>query len=236
MFLPYHYTYFVWTIVFFIPWIILFLLRKDLRKEIIVMSVLVALGSVFTAYLWWTVDWWHPQTITGTRVGIEDFLLGFSNGGIAVVIYEELFKKRLYRRKKDHSHNIGAAVIAIFFLFVIAVLFYLLHFTSFLASSFAMLLVTGCLVFFRKDLILTSFLNGILMTLVVFPMYYFLMIFSPGWIASTWLFQHLSGILITGIPLEDLAFYFLLGLCAAPFYEYWQGLRLRKAVTKVKDI
>ncbi len=230
MYIDNKYAYFVGTVIFFIPWIFLFMYRKDLRKEMVVMSTLFAIASVVSAYLWWTVDWWRPQTITGTRVGIEDFLLGFSNGGIAVVLYEEIFKKRLYKRKKEHTHNTGAIIIAMFCFLIISILFYSFHVTSFAACAVGLIVATTCLMYFRKDLILTSLFNGLLMILVTIPVYYFLILFSPGWVEKTWLFSHLTGIKITGIPLEDLIFYFLLGLFVAPLYEYWQGVRLRKVL------
>lgn len=47
-------------------------------------------------------------------------------------------------------------------------------------------------------------------------------------IEKTWMFQNLSGITVTKIPIEDLIFYFLMGFIVAPLYEYWQGYRLRK--------
>lgn len=70
------------------------------------------------------------------------------------------------------------------------------------------------------------------MVLVTVPFYYFGMIFSPGYIEKTWMLQNLSGILVTGIPIEDIIFYFLLGLTAAPLYEFWQNERLRKMSKK----
>ncbi|MFI5265264.1 MAG: lycopene cyclase domain-containing protein [Candidatus Levyibacteriota bacterium] len=234
MYIPYKYAYFAGTVIFFIPWILLYHYRKDLRKEMWVMGILIGVGSVVTAYLWWTVDWWRPQTVTGTIVGIEDFLIGFSNGGIAVVIYEEVFKKRLYKRKKEHTHKAGTTALIMLCFFTIFTLFYLFHSTSFIASAIGMILPTLCLIYFRKDLILTSLLNGLLMVFVSLPMYYFWILFSPGWIEKTYLFNHLTGFRITGIPLEDIVFYFLFGLLIAPFYEYWQGIRLRNVPAHTK--
>ena len=49
----------------------------------------------------WTVDWWQPETVTGTRAGIEDAILGFTNGGLGAVLYEVVFKKRTRFLKKD---------------------------------------------------------------------------------------------------------------------------------------
>jgi len=40
----------------------------------------------------------------------------------------------------------------------------------------------------------------------------------------------LSGHRITGIPVEEIIFWFLAGFLFGPFYEYWQGVRLRRSV------
>ena len=40
-----------------------------------------------------------PATITNTPVGLESIIAGFVVGGVAAVIYEELFKKRIKFRK-----------------------------------------------------------------------------------------------------------------------------------------
>src|SRR5205814_3685106 len=53
----------------------------------------------------------RPLSINGTRVGIEFFILGFSNGGIAAVIYEEFFKKRIYRPKLRNSISVNLLAI-----------------------------------------------------------------------------------------------------------------------------
>lgn len=54
---------------------------------------MITIGPL-SEYLFWTRDWWKPTTITDTVVGVEDFLLSFTNGGIAAVIYEEVFDKK----------------------------------------------------------------------------------------------------------------------------------------------
>lgn len=127
--IPNKYAYMFGCLLFFIPWAILFWHRKDLRKAMFIMGCVGAVGSLITAQ-YWTVDWWRPQTITGTRVGIEDFILGISNAGIATVLYAELFHKRLYRRRKvDHSRNLTLLVALTCCLFYI--FFRVLHMTSF---------------------------------------------------------------------------------------------------------
>lgn len=42
-------------------------------------------------------DWWHPPTITGTRIGIEDLLYAIGNGGVLAVLYTIVFRQGLER-------------------------------------------------------------------------------------------------------------------------------------------
>ena len=88
--IPLKYTYLIGAVISFVPWLILYMHRKDLRGEMVTMSVLVAAMGLISNYFWWTEDWWRPLTITATRIGIEDIVLGFSTGGIAAVPLEDL--------------------------------------------------------------------------------------------------------------------------------------------------
>ena len=66
------------------------------------------------------------------------------------------------------------------------------------------------------------------MMLLTLPFYYLIMYISPGWIESVWVWDKLSGVKFTGIPIEDLIFYFQAGFIAAPLYDYMLGIHLRK--------
>lgn len=231
MIIPEKYVYIVADLIFLAVWLILYLHRKDLRKEMLVMSLIIGVIGIPGEYFLWIKDWWKPQTITGTAVGIEDFLLGFTNGGIAAVLYEEIFRRRLYVRTHI-KHNLGGISLITLFFFILLTLFWGLHLTSALSTFVAIIAMDVVLFSLRKDLLVSSLLTGMLMVLVTVPFYYFGMIFSPGYIEKTWMLQNLSGILVTGIPIEDIIFYFLLGLTAAPLYEFWQNERLRKMSKK----
>ena len=223
--LNFKYAYLIGTIIFLIPWTILFFFRKDYRKEMIFMSFAIGIGSVVTAYLWWTIDWWRPETITNTRVGIEDFLMGFSNGGIAAVLYGAIYKKRLSKHIKK-INDVGTFNICLILFFIIAFLFWGFNITSFWASTIAMIIAAIYTLYTRRDLFFNALASGILMTIVSLPFYHFLTLLFPDFIYRTWMFQHLSGIIIIGVPLEDLIFYFLFGFIIGPLYEYWQNKRL----------
>lgn len=227
MLVPLQYTYLVGVVIFSIIWLILYFHRKELRREMIVMSILVAILGLFSEYLWWTKDWWRPLTITGTRIGIEDLLLGFTNGGIAAVLYEEIFKKRIYKFK-PRDHNLSLVLIIALSYFIFLIMFYILGLTSFIATAAVQIIIGSILIVLRKDLVYDAFLTGVCLVIVALPIYVLLEYLSPGFIESTWVWSNLSGITFMKIPIEDLIFYFLAGFSIAPFYLYWKNEKLRR--------
>lgn len=76
--LPTQYTYLFGASLFLIPWVTIFLLRKDLRHLLVRIGIVAIPLSLVAEYFWWTKDWWQPQTVTYTIIGIEDIILGFS--------------------------------------------------------------------------------------------------------------------------------------------------------------
>lgn len=224
-----NYIYFISSLLSFIPWLFTFFLRKDLRKEVLIMSFAVAVGSLVTSYFWWTFDWWHPITIFYTRVGIEDFLIGFTSGGIAAVLFKEIF---ILKKSQKRTKNVSFALITFATIFLIGMSFFtwVMHLSSFLSYSITMIFLYLIIIIQRKDLFLFSIINGFLVVIVMVIFIYLpIIILFPSWIKITWDLQELSNIFVWKIPIEDIIFYFLLGLVVGPFYSYWKGhLFLRK--------
>ncbi len=222
------FVYLVALIPFCLIWALIFSIRKDLRKEMLFMSTIIGILSLLSSYYWWTVDWWRPLTITGTRVGIEDFIMGFTSGGITASLYEVVFKRGLYKRKLHHHAGAGFTIL-LFLSQTIMWLFWGVGLTSFWASTISMMLTALIIMVVRKDLILTSFLSGVLMVLISFSFYLTILFISPQWVNQTYL-SGLSGIRIINIPIEEFIFWFLFGLVFGPLYEYWQGERLKHII------
>lgn len=225
------YGYLIGDAAILLIWLILFLNRKDLRKQILAMSILIGILSMATNYYLWNIDWWHPFRIGGLSVGIEDFLGGFASGGIIASAYEEIFKKRLYRRNVI-DRPAHAIVILALLAQTTSFLFWGWHLTSFIASSIAMALVALFLFFSRKDLVLAGLFSGILMVIFSLVFYRSVLFVYPNWVSENYNFQGLSGNLLLGIPIEELVFWLLAGFVFGPFYEYWQGEGLRSANRK----
>ena len=213
---PFEYAYLTGTLPLFAVWLLFFFLRRDTRKEMLMASVLIGVMSVMTASVWWTVDWWHPATITGTKIGFEDFLVGFASGGIMAVAYEIVFKKRLARTRAACLHCPSATTLLLLLALLTSWLFWGVGLTSFWASTIAMVVVSAALFSFRKDLFINGVLSGIAMVTVSLFSYAVFILFSPGWISATYHFETLSGFLAFGIPAEEFIFWFLAGLVFGP--------------------
>ncbi len=226
--IPLKFSYLVGSLMLAPLWAIIFYLRKDLRKEMLYMSFAVAVLGIFAEWNLWTVDWWHPQTITGTRIGIEDFFLGITNGGLAAVIYEVLFKKRLYKRK-THTNSHGIWILAMYSYAILYACFYFLHLTSFVSTILTFLIGGIIMVLYRRDLFIDALASGVLISALVVPFYWVLFRLSPGMVNDFWYTEKLSGLYFFRIPVEDLVFYFFVGFFVGPLYEFWQSRRLRPA-------
>lgn len=198
-----------------------------MRKEMLTMSIILSIGGVIAEYLWWTRDWWRPITVTGTRVGIEDFLLGFTNGGIAAVIYEVIYKKRLYGKIKPVAFMGSPALIFLVFT-LISIFYWVFELTSFWATSIALFSVGIMIVLMRIDLLKNAIISGILVSVLFLPFYWLAEYLSPGVIEKSWMLERLSGIRVTGVPIEDIVFYFLVGFAIGPAYEFCRRFWLRK--------
>ena len=197
----------------------------------IVLGVGASWIGILAEYLWWTKDWWHPKTITGTTVGLEDFLMSFVNLGICLFAYKLVFKK-----DTNGEFNLGKKVVEkmilkfsgwfIFSFGLTAILFYFIKVNSFFSTIWGMMIAGIYVAFKRKDLLPAMFWNSFIMAIVALPVYILMNFFSPGVVRLFWDFSGLSGILFLGIPVEDLLWYAMLGFFLGGAYEFLFDFKL----------
>src|SRR3989344_5997076 len=86
----------VFSLIFWGIWLVIFLFRKRLRKEMLLASLFTMLFG-FTEPLF-VPKYWSPPSLfnlaTNTGFDIESFIFAFSIGGIAAVLYEVFTKER----------------------------------------------------------------------------------------------------------------------------------------------
>ncbi|MCX6752587.1 MAG: lycopene cyclase domain-containing protein [Candidatus Nomurabacteria bacterium] len=201
--------------------------RKDLRIDILTMSfVFGILGPI--SELLYQQDYWLPQTFTGSRIGIEDFLFGFFIGGIVSVLYKELFSKFISRPRKGNHHLRFLFLFITAFIFLSNIFFYVFNINSIYASIVTFLLMALFMYYFRRDLFIDGLASGIFLAMTMFLAYLIFLYIFPEAIHKWWFIKNISGILILGIPLEELIWAFSLGLIAGPAYEFFSGIRILK--------
>ena len=222
----YHYAYLLGNLLILLPvWVFIFRWRKDLRKEILIVSLVAGIIGPISE-LYYLKDYWRPEIFTGWPVGIEDFLFGFFIGGISSVIYEEIFgKKHSKRTNRDHHWSWFIIPISALFILVLNALFFIFNINSIYVSLVAFFLITLVILCFRRDLWIDSIMSGVLMGLVMFFSYLVFLTIFPEAIHRWWLLNNISGILINGIPAEELLWAFGLGMVCGPIYEFFTGLR-----------
>ena len=156
----------------YIP-IYLFIYLKSslrLRREMLFMSIINAIVSPLSSYLWWNKDWWLPPSVFGGQSYVfapEDVLLGFIFGGLVSIIYEFSFGKHLLNT--EHPHKKSFHLLVLFSVIICAASFSVLNLNSFYSIVVAMLFVTISIWFVRKDLIKSSIYTGILSLVLCLP-------------------------------------------------------------------
>ncbi len=225
----YQYTYLIGDLILLVLWLVLFLYRKDTRKEMLVLSLIFGILGPFLEKVH-ILDWWKPLTITGTSIGIEDFLFGFGIGGVSSVIYEHLFNKRIRIKKikklKEERKNLSFRFLILGMLVIFLSSFFIFGLNSFISAISSFIIPTLIVYIKRKDLIKDSLVSGLLILVASILGYHILNLITPGFFDEFWLFQNIGKIIILGIPLEEHVWFFTFGAFIGPFYEYWQEGKL----------
>lgn len=153
--------------------------------------------------------------ITG-GYALEDAIFMFIAGGITAASYETIFRKRIIVPKKPRHHSraliIGAFAAALFaIVFPLNLIYSLITFG--LAGAATIWLE-------RKDLIGQSLFGGGFFALIYFSSFLFFNFIFPGFVSHVFHIENLSGIFISGVPLEELLYAASFGLLWTPIYEY----------------
>ena len=232
------YAYLILGLLFLLIWIALYLFRKDVRREMIIMSIAFGIGGVLAEKIYLR-DWWHPITITNTSIGIEDFLFGFTIGGIASVIYEVLFRRRIKEKRflklLTKKHLLDAFIILLLpIIFFTGNMYFGLN--TLHASLFGYGVPLLIIYYRRRDLIVDSIVSGISLLAIVFLIYTVMEFLVSGWVVNFWTFQNVSPIIFLNVPIDDLVWYVFTGAFIGVMYVFLEGshlFRLKKRIVKV---
>lgn len=219
-----HYVWLIWSSAFLIPWTVLFIARPAFRREMFRVSLLTSLLGLTEPIF--VPRYWNPPSLFDlaqhTGFDIESLIFCFAIGGIGAVAYNAILNRaigdvscaeRYNGRHRWHRLAISAPFIAFPIL-------YFMPWNPIYPGIAAMAIGGVANVLCRPDLLRNTLIGGMLFLLLYASFMLLLVIFAPGYIEAVWHLPALSGVLLGGIPLEELGFGFSFGLYWAGIYEH----------------
>ncbi len=222
----YQSAYLVGAFIFGLIWLIFFWRRRDLRREILVLSLLAGIMGPASEHFY-LADYWQPEYWFPASLRIEDFLAGFFLGGIAAVGYE-IFWRRRHQCACDLKTTWILPLTAFLGLASLIFFFHIIGLNSIYSSIISFILVAALILAVRRDLLPAALGSGLVLSSVMFIFYLIYQQIYPGIISQWWRLNQISGILILGVPVEELVWGFSWGMVAGPLYEFAAKLKIAK--------
>ena len=220
------YSYLGYSLIFILVWLIFYILRPDLRRRMLIFSLIIMpLGPL--SEFWFLKDYWRRPTITGYPISVEDAIFSFAIGGIAYSIYKVFFNMTV---AEGHDQPRGWLVIA-FLIIIILPLFILtdvLNINSIFSSTFSLVLIAVFTWILRPDLLKPSIVSGILVVILFFLVYKLMQVIFPSAIEYWCTGCNPLGLRISGINIEELLWDFAWGLAGGTMVEATTGEALQK--------
>ena len=221
------YSYLGYSLIFLLIWVIFYILRPDLRRRMLVFSLIITpLGPL--SEIWFLRDYWRRPTITGYPISLEDAVFSFAIGGIAYSIYKFFFNMTAVK-SEDQQPQVWL-VFAFFIITVLPLLLLtdLLGINSIFSSAFSLFLIAALTWIPRPDLLRPSLLSGILIAALFFLVYKAMQVIFPGAIEYWCMGCNPSGFRLSGINIEELLWDFTWGLAGSTMVEVVMGEKLQK--------
>src|SRR5690349_1515299 len=221
------YSYLGYSLIFLFIWIIFYILRPDLRRQMLLFSLIIApLGPL--SEIWFLKDYWRRPTITGYPISIEDVIFAFASGGIAYSIYKVFFNRNAVQR--DESARRTWLVIAYFLLTFLPLLIFtdLLHVNSIFSSALSFFLIAVLIWVLRPDLFWPSLVSGLFVLVLFFLVYQAMRVIFPGAIEYWCAGCNPLGVRLAGVNPEELLWDFTWGLAGSIMVEAVMGQKLQK--------
>ena len=227
--MKYHYTWLLWSSAFLVPWLALYLAAGSFRRKMLQVSLATSpLGLTEPLFV---PEYWNPPSLfeLAQRTGfdLESLIFSFAIGGIGAALYDA-FARHEYRpisRAERHSaghrfHGVALAAPVIAF-----PLLGLLPWNPIYAAIAALAIGGTGNVVCRPDLARNTLIGGSLFLAFYALLMVLLLAAAPGYIEQVWNLAALSGLLLGGIPVEELAFGFAFGLYWSGLYEHFTWTR-----------
>jgi len=175
--------------------------------------------------------YWNPDSLFGLikkyGIGIESFAFFFVMAGIVSVVYEFLRKERLVKLNRGGRAH--------FWLIFFIPLVYVAMSILFPLKAIYNLMIAGAIgaaitAYLRRDLWKQICASAFIFSLLYFGVLILLDALFKGFVEHFYNLKNTWGILILGIPLEEIGVVFFAGAFWSTIYEYTKAYRERKKI------
>lgn len=229
------YAWLIWSILLAAVWLVVYfsLDAEDKKREMFVVSLWTSLLGLTEPLF--VPAYWSPPSLFDlalkTGFDIESLIFSFGIGGLAVVLYERIFKTRhqlmnmTERHSQHHRYHIWAIASApiIFIALLVAT-----KLNPIYSAAIAMTAGGFATLYCRPDLKRKMLASALIFLGLYFVYFLTLIAMFPGYVQQVWNLKVISGILIIGIPIEELMFAFTLGFLWSSIHEHLTWRRIIK--------
>ena len=223
--------YFALALIWSLTWLLCFLIRKETRVKMLIMSFAVIPFAFFDYFS--QPSYWHPSTFFSLPVGIEGVLFGFAFGGVAAVIHSDgVNNKGLPVKEVIDRRNILALVPVL----IISIGLYSLFGVN-MMISLPLGLAAGCLIIvtLRPDLLKKLLYSGLSFgVLYVFLLAGWLLLFPKA--QAWWDLRIYGDITIFNVPFGEVLFGFLFSAFWGTLYEFVFNYSIAPVGSGVKNV
>jgi hypothetical protein len=224
------YVWLTWSSAFLAPWLGLFLCFRHYRAMMIQVSVLtMPFGLTQPLFV---PGYWNPPSLfdLAQRTGfdIESLIFCFAIGGVGAVLYNIATNQDLRPLGREertswrhHYHRIALLVPVVAFPVLCSTPLNPIY-SAIAAMAFGGAATAAC----RPDLKSKTLVGGCLFAVYYAIFMLLLELSAPGYIARVWNLRALSGVMVGGVPVEELLFGFAFGTYWSGIFEHltWRGL------------
>jgi hypothetical protein len=235
----YQYVWLLWSSAFLVPWALLYFVWPALRPHMLQVSAATSLLGLAEPIF--VPEYWNPPSLfdLAQRTGfdIESFIFCFAIGGIASVLYSALARRQPgavpAAERSSARHRLHP--LALMTPYIAFPLLYALSWNPIYPGIVALAIGAASTVACRPELGRKTLLGGLLFVGLYAVFVALLVLFAPGYVEQVWNLDDLSGVIVAGIPLEELAFGFAFGMYWSGLYEHlsWRAIDARTASTLV---
>ena len=223
------YLYLALTLILLTIWIVIALMRPDLRRKMWRASIMGGIAGML-AELWYFTDYWRPPTLLGiAALSPEDILIGFALAGVGMTIYDVLLRTTDVPGKNPRRIQFLFLFLAGFASLLIFSTW--LGYNSCVVSEMVFAGAALIMVSIRYDLLRVSLISGLAMGLLGFAIYLVLFTWlAPHYWHTYWLLKDTTlGVMILDIPLTEIGWFISWGFLAGIAHNFAAG-KIKKSI------